>query len=245
MNAYRLRLRHLLAAWLFAAAAPVRADPGYYLLVPYDHEGLATLEFRYWTFKPDGKPEITWPEVGAGYGVNSRWTTTLFASWIGSSQFATQLSTLNWQNTVMLTQGEGPVDAAVHLQWVKGQNQIPTTLEYGLLLQTALGLTHLNANVIFEQQRGAGAPPPGLKLQWQLRRRIGPGLHAGLLGFDELGPWNRTLPPSQQSHRAGPMVMAVWPGREKGETSLQAGWLQGKTVGRTGHMFTMRAAVSF
>ena len=61
-------------AWLVCAAT-ARADPGYYVVTPYEKAGLRTLELRYWTVKRPNEPEIIWPELGAGYGINSRWTT--------------------------------------------------------------------------------------------------------------------------------------------------------------------------
>lgn len=47
------------------------ADPGYYV-VTYDNEGLRTVDLRYWTVKLGRQSEVLWPEVGLGWGVNSR-----------------------------------------------------------------------------------------------------------------------------------------------------------------------------
>lgn len=222
-----------------ALAGAARADPGYYLLVPYDREGLVTVETRYWTTKAHGRPERDWPELAAGYGVNSRWTTTALASWLGTQHDATKLSTLNWQNTVLLTQGGGDWDVALHHQWIKGYNRQPDATEFGLLLQTEIGRVFLNTNTIFERPRENGRPTT-LKLQWRLAARAVPGLRVGVLGFDELGPWDQWAPHAAQSHRAGPML--DWtPGR----LQLQLAWLEGRTYGRSGHMFSLRAAGSF
>lgn len=238
-------MSRLLALLVLLAAAGAHADPGYYLLTPYDNEGLRTLEFRYWTVKPRHRSETTWPEIGVGWGVNSRWTSTLLASWIGGTQEATRLSTLNWQNELLLTQGDAPVDLALHLQWTEPQQEPGHAVEYGLLLKTELGFTEVNANLVFERRLGAGAQAPKLKLQWQLQRRIAPGLRLGLLGFDELGPWSDWSPHAKQSHRAGPAFSSRWPGAERDALTLQAAWLMGKTYGRSGHMFSLRAATDF
>jgi len=226
-------------------AGPAHADPGYYLLTPYDREGLVTLEARYWTVKAHGRPERTWPELAAGYGVNSRWTSTLLASWVGRTGRATKQSTLNWQNTVLLTQGESAWDAALHLQWIKGRNGQPDATEYGLLLQTELGPVFANANAIVERPARPTGQPAALKLQWQLAQRVAPGLRAGLLGFDELGPVDHWSPHAQQSHRAGPALEWVRASAERGGIKLQAAWLEGRTYGRSGHMASLRAASSF
>jgi hypothetical protein len=79
------------------------------VVTPYENEGLRSIDFRYWTAKPQGRVETVWPEVGVGLGVSSRWTTELFMSWKGSSRLATKPSTLNWQNEFMLTQGKLPL----------------------------------------------------------------------------------------------------------------------------------------
>ena len=237
----------LLSAALALVTTAAAADPGYYVVTAYDNAGLRTADFRYWTFKPNGQGEIIWPEVGFAYGVSSRWTTELLLSWIGSSQMSTQLSTVNWQNEVLLTQGEWPVDVALHLQYIddriyRGRRAI----EFGPVLQTDVGRTQLNANVFFE--RGLGAEkddPTTMKYQWQLRYRWTPPLHFGLQGFGELGPWNAWAPGNGQSHRAGPAVFTTARLDDRVAFKLQAAWLVGRTGTRSGHMFTLRATSEF
>lgn len=237
-----------LPAALCLLACGAQADPGYYVVTPYDNEGLRIVDFRYWTVKPEGRGEVKWPELGLGYGVNSRWTTELYMSWVGSSQEATHASTLNWQNDVLLTQGEWPVDVALHLQLVNDREYDTknTTLEIGPVLQTDVGRTQLNANLFFERQlSGEDKPPTQLKYQWQLRHRWTPGLHFGLQGFGELGPWKEWSPADRQSHRAGPALFGTWHLQDRQAVKLQAAWLEGKTYGHRGHMFTMRLHTEF
>ncbi|WP_204320676.1 hypothetical protein, partial [Klebsiella pneumoniae] len=62
-------------------------------------------ELRYWTVQPAGRRAVLWPELGLSYGVNTRWTTRLLASWEGETIRGAQLSTLNWIHEVLLTQG--------------------------------------------------------------------------------------------------------------------------------------------
>ncbi len=230
-----------------AASAPALADPGYYVVTPYTSEGVLFADFRYWTVALVGNTEVNWPELGLGYGVNSRWTTELFMSWIGSHTMATRPSTLNWQNNVLLTLGEWPVDVALHLQWVGDRfDTHHHTLEFGPLLQTDIGRTQLNANLIFERDGGgAASQPTRLKYQWQWRWRWMPPLHLGMQGFGELGTWNDWSPRAQQSHRAGPAAFGTWRVDEHRVIGLQAAWLLGKTYGRQGHMFTLRATAEF
>lgn len=240
-------LRGLVLGAVLAATA-ARADPGYYVVTPYDNAGLRIVDLRYWTVKQAGSPEVVWPEAGLGYGVNKRWTTELLMSWIGMGQRAVRPSTLNWQNQVLVTQGEWPLDVALHLQAIvpQGRNTAPRSLEVGPLLQTDIGRTQLNANVVFERFAGAGPKPPTqLKLQWQLRHRFGPVWHAGLQGFDELGAWDDWAPHAKQSHRAGPAVFGTWHADGGATYKLQSAWLLGRIYGRSGHMFTLRVHTEF
>jgi hypothetical protein len=230
---------------LLAGAA--QADPGYYVVTPYANEGVRTVDIRYWSTKATGQTEYIWPEIGFAWGLNSRWTTELFLSFIGSHRDAVVQSTLNWQNNIMLTQGEWPVDVAVHLQVIKDRSPWKQdALEYGLLFQTDLARTQLNANVVFERPVGGSSQAkPQFKYQWQVRHRWLPGMHVGLQGFGELGDWNDWAPSEQRSHRAGPAFFGTYRLDGKQNLNLQAAWLFGKTYTKQGHMFTLRAHYNF
>lgn len=239
------RLTAALAAALLAlAAAPARAaDPGYYVVTVYDDPGVWTADFRYWTVKRPDRPARIWPEVGLGVNVGGRWYTELLASWIGSSQRATRLSSWNWQNDFLLTQGQYPVDLALHTLFVRTEDDDPNTLEFGPVLQTDVGRTQVNLNAFFERSFGS-ATPTQLKYQWQLRHRWRPWLHLGALGFGELGPWDDWAPHGGQSHRGGPALFGALP---IGRTTLgwQAAYLRGRINARRGDMFTMRVKLDF
>ena len=237
----------MLASALSLVAAVAMADPGYYVVTPYDNEGIRTVDFRYWTVKPHGSTEVSWPEIGFGYGVTSRWTTELFMSYVGSSEMAMRPSSLNWQNEFLLTQGELPFDLAMHLQLISDQGQTGgNAIEFGPVLQTDIGRTQLNANLFLERGYGTGMPSPTqLKYQWQLRHRWLPQLHFGLQGFGELGRWDDWASSATQSHRAGPALFTTLRLADHEAIKVQAAYLVGKTYGRSGHMFTMRANFEF
>lgn len=157
-----------------------RADAGYYVVTPYPEGGVRSLDVRYRTVKLPGRPEVVWPELGIGYGFNHRWYSEVFASWIGSSQMATRVSSWNWQNEIMLTQGEWPVDVALHLQAIRNVGA-GNVLEVGPVLQTDIGRTQLNFDAFLELSRAGGqAQPTQLKLQWQVRHRAWPALFGTL-----------------------------------------------------------------
>jgi hypothetical protein len=243
------RLRQAAAAGWAALALPLPAlaDPGYYVVTPYANEGVRTVDFRYWTVKFDGRPTLIWPEVGFGYGVTSRWTTEVFVSWIGSSQSATRASSFNWQNDFLLTQGEFPVDVALHAQWVRNlDDTYSDALEFGPVLQTDVGRTQLNFNVFLDRSLGDGPRrPTALKYQWQVRHRALRGLHFGVQGFGEVGPWDDWMPRQQQSHRAGPAVFGTLRFADRQVLKAQAALLFGKVNSRDARMFTARVAYDF
>ena len=238
---------HLLAAALALSSAAASADPGYYVVTPYDNEGLRFVDFRYWTVKPNQRTEVVWPELGFGYGVSSRWTTELFLSWEGSAHEAVRPNTLNWQNEFLFTQGQWPWDLALHTQLIE-EREAPhrTTVEWGPVLQADLWRTQFNVNLFFDRAFPAEqAAPTMLKYQWQVRYRWHPRLHFGLQGFGELGPWDHWAPRARQSHRAGPAVFTTLRLNDREAIKLQAAWLVGSTFARSGHMFTMRADWEF
>ena len=240
-----LAVAALAVAGATAANAGV-VNPGYYVVTVYDDPGVKTIDFRYWTVRADAYPlTIVWPEAGFGWNVNGRWYTELFASWIDSSKFPSQLETLNWQNDVLLTQGQYPFDLAVHTLLVRPQNPASGyALEIGPVLQTDIDRTQLNLNVFFQSGFKSLAGPTELAYQWQIRHRWQRWLHVGAQGFGELGRWDQWLPQDQQSHRAGPALfgsVAIDPGK----LDWQAAYLLGKTGGRRGQMFTMRVKYDF
>jgi len=236
-----------LATLACLACSAAGADPGYYVITPYDREGQLSAEFRYWSVKPRDEYETVWPEVGISYGVNSRWTTLLLASWIGSSEDATVLSNVSWQNEVLLTQGKQDFDLALHgaLIHLAGENP-GDSYEFGPIFQTEFGATQLNANLLFERVRKRGTwRPTALKYQWQLRRHGTGWLQFGLQGFGELGPWNDWSPHDEQSHRAGPALFGtLGPGGPQA-VQVQAALLFGSTYGDNGRMFSLRVLWPF
>lgn len=233
--------RHTLAAGLALAAASAGADPGYYVVAPYDRAGQWTLDAMYWTVKSAQRGEQVWPELGLAHGVTSRWSTGLRCSAIGPANLRTRSSTLNWHHTLLLTQGEWPLDVALYAQRVHDLRDAAHAVEAGVLLQGELGRVQWNFNTVWERVPRDGGRQTRLKLQWQLRTRVQPGLHLGVVGFDELGPWDDWLPHARQSHRAGPLLEHRW--RDGAEAS--AAWLLGRTDGRSGHMASLRLARHF
>lgn len=235
----------LLTASLLLACAGAAADPGYYVVTAYSDKGLRTADFRYWATRAPGWPEVRWPELGFGYGVTDRWYSEVFASWIASSALKTHISSWNWQNDFLLTQGQYPIDVALHSQLIRmaGGDQ---AIEFGPVLQTDIGRTQLNLNFFLDRTFRTAAPQPtALKYQWQVRHRWLPGLHVGLQGFGELGPWDDWSPRSQQSNRAGPALFGKLALGDGYTLNWQAAYLRGKTYGASGTMLTGRVYLTY
>lgn len=236
-----MNLRTALAAVPLAlCCAGASAGPGYYVVTVYDNPGVKTLDFRYWTVKSPGSSVVEWPELGFGWNVTGRWYTEVLASYIGSADSATKLDTLNWQNDFLLTQGQYPIDLALHTQVIwPNSDKGGYSLEFGPALQTDFGRTQVNLNVFFERGFGGQAEyGTQMKYQWQLRNRLWPWLHVGAQGFGELGQWDDWAPSSAQSHRAGPALFGSVRLGGGGTLGWHAGYLWGKTYGSRGDMFT-------
>lgn len=235
-------------AWLSFTGLTALADPGYYVVTPYDDAGVRTIDVRYWTVRSPGEAATLWPEIGVGYGVNSRWTTEVYASFIGTLDTAQKLSSLNWQNDVLLTQGQYPFDLALHATLIRTQGYgAANVLEVGPVLQTEVGRTQLNGNVFFERTWPGDGPqrPTQLKYQWQLRHHWQPLLDVGLQGFGEPGAWDDWSARAQQSHRAGPAVFGTWRLGDGRALLYQAAYLVGSIYGTRGDMFSMRVRYAF
>jgi hypothetical protein len=232
---------------LVAAPFIARADPGYYVVTAYDNAGQRSVDFRYWTVKARESTATRWPEIGFGYGVNSRWYTELYASFIGQQDTATRLSTVNWQNEVLLTQGQWPFDLAVHLAATRiAGTSNGYSIEFGPVFQTDIARTQLNLNVFFEHDYGDASPGiTEMKYQWQIKHRWLPHLQVGLQGFGELGDWDHWDPNGQQSHRAGPALFGDVPLGRGFKLPWQAAVLFGSTYGRRGDMFSLRTQLAF
>jgi hypothetical protein len=227
---------------LLAAAAPARADPGYYLVSVYEDEGATHVDYRYWSVARPGAADVVWPEIGIGYGVTKRWYTELYMSYIGPSHNQSKPSTLNWQNDYLLTQGQFSWDVALHSNLISSQTgQGGNALELGPVLQTDVGRIQINSNLLFEHSLGSDTGrPPQLKYQWQAKYRWNTALHTGLQGFGELGDWNRWASPNQQSHRWGPVLTGAWPIGTKQRVEYQAAYLIGSVYGASGDMLSVR-----
>jgi hypothetical protein len=225
------------------------AATGYYLVPVYSVEGQVSIDYKYWNAKSTNTPALGAPEIGVGYGVNSRWYTEVFAAYRHTQQQGTDFYGLNWQNDVLLTQGEYPFDLAIHTNIEQYADQ-GYGIEFGPAMQTNIGKTQLNGNIFFQRDYRTGKVSPLLMTyQWQIRRHWIPLLNYGIQGFGELGKWNDWDDAGHQSHRVGPALFGSWfLGKNHGdprELRYEAAYLIGKNAGRNAKSFTMRLQYAF
>ncbi|MET0207471.1 MAG: hypothetical protein ABW220_00440 [Burkholderiaceae bacterium] len=224
----RTALTGALAGMLMSAAAPVLADPGYYLVRPYSEPGETTLDLRYWSVKAPGDSATLWPEAGVRHGFTSRWSSELLFSWIGPEWHRQTLSAINWINQYIVTDGSQPYDLALHVQLIRNRGD-GNAIEIGPALQTEWGLTQFNLNLFWEHDSAARRQNRP-KLQWQALHRWQAGWRAGVQGFAE-----------PQSWRAGPVARVDLPGG----VEVQAAYLWGNTYRSRGDMFSAHLQWAF
>jgi hypothetical protein len=235
---------------LAGAAMPVTAlaDTGYYLVSTYDVQGQASIDFKYWNARYNGKT-VAAPDLGVGYGVTSRWYTELYGTWVKVGGNPMRYAETAWQNDFMLTQGQYDVDVALHTKIERPRERDDGyALEWGPVMKTDIGRTQLNANLFF--QRDVRVRTPGaqahteLAYQLQAKYRWTAWLQPGVQAFGEVGKWNDWLASDKQSHRVGP---AVFGSRDIGQHQLkyEAAYLLGRNGGRAAKSFTMRAQFIF
>ncbi|MBX3620507.1 MAG: hypothetical protein KF891_11070 [Rhizobacter sp.] len=221
-----------LAVW-----RPALADPGYYVVQPYATPGQAAVDLRFWSVDSRDRAAVLWPEAGLRYGVTSRWTTELLVSFIGKSLHAQRVSSWNWQNDWLLTQGQYDFDLAVHTQLIHEPGE-GNLIELGPVWQTEWGRTQLNANLFFERAL-SHADGTEAKYQWQALTRLRPGVRVGLQGFGELGRVGHA--DDARSQRAGPALRLGL--GDKAE--LQAAYLWGRVYGRRAEMISAQLLWGF
>lgn len=169
-----------------------------------------------------------------------------------TQQTGFQYTDVNLQNDYLLTRGQYPFDLAIHTNIRKFRSLDPerraeyfgeykgVNLEFGPVVQTDVGRTQINANLLFDQTYGAEKPSHlQMKYQWQAKYRFLQELHLGVLGFGELGDWNNWAARSKQSHRAGPVIAGMM---NLGQQALkyEASFLIGSIIAEHARTFSLR-----
>ncbi|KAF1048467.1 MAG: hypothetical protein GAK35_00270 [Herbaspirillum frisingense] len=227
------------------AGGEAAAATGYYLVNVYSDPGQWTLDYKYWNAKRPGSPPVGSPELGIGYGVNARWYTEIYGVTAQTAAQGTRFVSWNWQNDVLLTQGEYPFDLALHTDIEQYRARDGYGLEWGPALQTEWWRTQFNLNLFFQRDyRVSGGDPTELVYQWQVRQHWRPLFNFGLQGFGELGRWDRWDRREDQSHRLGPAIFGTaYFGKQF--LKYEAAYLIGTNNARSARSVTMRLQLGF
>lgn len=225
-----------------ATTLPVHAATGYYMVTTYPEAGRKSVDFKYWNAHPSGVPGRNSPEIGFGYNVNARWYTELTAVGFQLNPGPLKYSATEWQNDVMLTQGQYDIDVALHTKVVFNRDSARGKgVEIGPVMQTEIGRTQFNLNLFLQRDYGvAKRQPVQLAYQAQAKHRFTTQFHLGVQAFGEVGEWNDWLPHGQQSHRAGPAIFG-----DIGQFRYEAAYLMGKNNARPAKTFSMRLQYLF
>lgn len=198
-----------LATYLSMVTA-VHADPNDYVHSPIVEEGEREVDFKLGTAKARDGSRASALSVGLGYGMNSWWSTEVYAKASRQTPEGWRFDAVEWENLFQLTEtGKYPIDVGVVVELEHPQDRSEGwELNFGPLFQAELTPKLVaNLNLLFTRNYHSSTPSPmNVDYQWQLRYRWKPEFEFGAQGFGSLGPWRDWLTAAQQDHRAGPAV---------------------------------------
>lgn len=193
---------------LLIVTQAVFADPDDSIFTTYSDDGEHQIDFRIGSTRQSGQPTQSASTIGFGYGINDDWFSELYVGWTRSGSDNTDFDSAALQNTFRLTNGQYPVDIGLYTEVeYEADRTAGYQLTFGPLLQSDIGLTRVNFNLLFSRDYLADFPNPmQLAYQWQIQHHWNFPVDFGLQGFGEVGPWNHWAPRDQQSHRIGPAI---------------------------------------
>jgi len=208
-----MRIAH--AARTMAVLCPLflvpfaHAEPNDYVHTPIVEEGEKEIDFKSGVQKMrDGTSESA-TSVGFGWGVNSRWSTELYAKWHREAGEQSAFDAWEWENKFQLTEtGKYPVDVGFLLEIERPRDRAEGyEVTYGPLFQSEWGPVQGNFNLLWQRHvRATDTFENELHYQVQLKYRAFEEFEWGAQGFGSLGRWDHWAPSSQQEHRFGPAV---------------------------------------
>lgn len=206
------------------------ASPADYIFMPVVENGEKEIELKAGSAKAgDGSHENV-SQLSVGYGVNDVWFTEFAVEVSKNSGADTKVEAVEFENKFLLTQpGEYPVDIGLITEFeIPTQSYNHYEFQFGPLLQTDLGKTQMNLNVIFEKQWGNEADTAvEMHYQWQAKYRWKREFEFGLQGLGEVGKWDNWEPAAEQVHLVGPAVFGKLSVGEHHAFKYNAAWLAG------------------
>jgi hypothetical protein len=189
-------------------SGPAWGDPDDNILTTYSENGQRQLDFKIGSFAQKGQASQDASTLGLGYGLTDYWFSEIYVSYVKSGGESIEFDSAALQNTFLLTGQQSPFDLGLYTEIEYEHDRTAgEQFTFGPLLQTELGLTKINFNLLFQRNYYADFPNPmQLGYQWQIRQHIQAPIDIGLQGFGEFGQWDHFAPEDQQSHRIGPAI---------------------------------------
>ena len=221
----------LLLGFVFMFASdPARASHKIYS--PHVDEGEAELEMRaHTTFDSNaGKNSNEKMKFEAGYGVNSKWFTSIGGEVADNANHRHEYQATYWENIFQLTeQGEYWVDVGAYLEYEVGHGAGSSDkIETKLLLEKSVGKYVNTANLVLVRQVGSNASnATNFEYAWRTKYIMSKRFEPGIEIYGEIGEVGHALPSAQQDHRIGPVMSGVLTSTHRGKWRYELGYLFG------------------
>jgi hypothetical protein len=185
------------------------ADANDYVHTPIVEQGEKEIDFKWGAERHRHEPSANATSIGFGYGVNSWWSTELYAKWHRDPGSSSGFDAWEWENKFQLAPtGKYPLDAGFLLEIERPKDRSEGyELTYGPLLQKEWGLVQANFNLLLEKHVHA-TEQFGTELNYeaQVKYRASELLEWGAQAFGNLRRWNDPTAGSPNEHRIGPAI---------------------------------------
>lgn len=208
----KTRLRRL-APLLLLPSSLALAAPDDHVHSPEVEKGEMAIEYKGGTYRLPEGGRHSGGTIGFEVGVTDWWATVLM---LGHEQLPGDRQKFTGAISENIFQFAKPGSWIVDMGWlvevgIPRESGRGWTLSTGpLLMKEAAGFT-FNANVFYERAYDAKELTPEerkaeIVYQAQVLRKFAEHAEVGVQAFGVLGPWDKFLPASKQSHRVGPTV---------------------------------------
>ena len=231
-------------AGLYANAA--FAGPAEYIYTPAVTYGEREIDFKFGSRKSKDN-DLSAASIGLGFGLTEYWFSELYVKY-NHATGTTEFDAYEWENKFQLTEtGKYPVDLGMLLEIERPQDRTEGyEITFGPLLQTEVGKTQLNGNLLFKRNyRAESSNRMQISYQVQAKYRFKPEFSVGMQGFGELGDYNNLLPQSEQSHRFGPAVFGKFRLEKRQAIKYNMAYLIGTTDNINSKTFRMQLEYEF
>lgn len=230
MPSTRLAALPLIFFGLSSYSDPAHADHKVYS--PYVEEGELELELRtHQTRDSDpNKNNQETTKLEFGYGVNSKWFTTLVAEYEKSTTESRHHSATAWENRIQLTEaGQYWVDVGLYLEYEHPSDpESADALEAKLLLEKTVDHFVHTANLVLAREIGShSSSATQFEYAWRSQYLYKPQINPGFEVYGIMGEVGHVLPAAQQDHRIGPVIYGTFKDNHQHKWRYELGYLVG------------------